>query len=209
MVTIPKHKRFVMIHALDTPPSWAQGKSISQIVKEVTRWHVVERGWSAVAYAKIIGPTGAVGKGRDLDGDGDVWEETGAGAAGWNADGIHIALAGGKGGTATDLFSEHYTKKQEVALIKELREIELLSGRTLVAVRTPTQARTLPSTQIGLMGHNQVANKACPCFNVPDWYTGVAKGIPAKPTNRPTTPTKFNLPWPLNVIVAYLKGLFK
>lgn len=174
-MTIPKHKKFVMLHALDTPPSWAKSKSIGAIVKEVTRWHVQERGWVAVAYAKIIGPTGAVGKGRDLDGDGDVWEETGAGAKGWNKDGIHIALSGGKNGNADDLFSDHYTPKQEIALIKELREIERLSGRELVPVFTATQARTLPQTQIGLMGHNQVANKACPCFSVPNWWTDVVK----------------------------------
>ena len=180
MNKIPKHKKFVMIHALDTPPSWADGKSINSMVKEVTRWHVVERGWSAVAYAKIIGPKGGVGLGRDLDGDGDVWEETGAGAKGWNSDGIHLALAGGKNGSADDLFADHYTPKQEVALVKELRLIEQLSGRELVAVHTPEQARTLPPTQIGLMGHNQVANKACPCFNVPNWWTSVNKK-PAKP----------------------------
>jgi len=171
MSGIPKHKKFVMIHALDTPPSWAKGKSIAAIVKEVTRWHVKERGWSAVAYAKIIGPTGAVGLGRDLDGDGDVWEETGAGAKGWNKDGIHIALAGGKNGNADDLFADHFTIKQEVSLTKELREIERISGRKLVPVFTASQARTLPPSEIGLIGHNQVANKACPCFSVPDWWT--------------------------------------
>lgn len=171
---MPLHKKFVMIHALDTPPSWAEGKSIDAIVKEVTRWHVKERGWSAVAYAKIIGPTGAVGLGRDLDGDGDVWEETGAGAAGWNKDGVHIALAGGKGGSADDKFFDHYTPKQQVALVKELREIERLSGRKLVAVRDANEARKLPANQIGLIGHNQVARKACPCFDVPKWWAGMS-----------------------------------
>lgn len=170
---IPAHKNFVMLHALDTPPSWAKGKSISAIVKEVTRWHVKERGWSALAYALIIGPTGAVGLGRDLDGDGDVWEETGAGAKGWNKDGIHVALAGGKNGNADDEFFDHYTIKQQFALIKELEKIEQLSGRKLVAVRDAAESRRLPSTQLGLIGHNQVANKACPCFNVPDWWESI------------------------------------
>lgn len=179
---IPKHKKFVMIHALDTPPIWAKGKSISSIVKEVTRWHVKERGWSAVAYAKIIGPLGAVGLGRDLDGDGDVWEETGAGAKGWNKDGIHIALAGGKNGNSNDSFSDHYTQKQEAALLNELREIERLSGRELITVNSPHHMRTLPPSQIGLIGHNQVARKACPCFSVPDWY---AEAQPIKKTETP------------------------
>ena len=192
-----------MIHALDTPPSWAANKSISQIVKEVTRWHVVERGWSAIAYAKLIGPTGAVGNGRDLDGDGDVWEETGAGAKGWNSDGIHIALAGGKGGSADDLFAEHYTAKQEVALLKMLKEIEQASDRTIVPVWTATQARTLPPTQIGLMGHNQVANKACPCFSVPDWYASTVKPVNVTP-GKPAVGPKFDL---LTMIGNFLKGL--
>jgi N-acetylmuramoyl-L-alanine amidase len=200
---IPTYKKFIMIHALDTPPSWAKGKSISAIVKEVTRWHVVERGWSAVAYAKIIGPTGAVGLGRDLDGDGDVWEETGAGAKGWNKDGIHIALAGGKNGNADDVFSDHYTPKQEIALLKELREIERLSGRTIVPVHAPSQARTLPPTQIGIMGHNQVANKACPCFSVPNWYAGVSKPVKVQ-QGKPAAGRKKDL-WTL--ILNFLKGL--
>lgn len=183
---IPKYKKFVMLHALDTPPSWAVKKSIEVIIKEVTRWHVKERGWRGLAYAKIIGPTGAVGLGRDLNGDGDVWDETGAGAGGWNKDGIHLALTGGRGGSADDKFSDHYTPKQQVALIKELREIEILSGRKLVAVRDANQARKLPSTQMGLIGHNQVARKACPCFDVPDWWEEVGKQrrapvVPAKP----------------------------
>lgn len=162
---IPDHKTTIMVHCLDTPPSWAKGKSIAQIVKEVTRWHVVERGWSAVAYAAIIGYDGSVGKGRDRDGDGDVWEETGAGAKGWNTITINIALVGGKGGNADDAFSDHFTAEQDVALRKMIAEINAEAGRELKVI-----------------GHNQVAQKACPCFNVPNWY---AAGETAEPKPAP------------------------
>lgn len=180
---IPAHKDTIMIHCLDTPPSWAKGKSIDAIVKEVTRWHVQERGWSAVAYAVVIGLGGSIGKGRDLDGDGDVWEETGAGAKGWNKNVIHLALVGGKGGSADDDFSDHFTEKQGVALRKTIAKIEALAGRKMKVI-----------------GHNQVARKACPCFNVPKWYAEQPK---------PTSATNIGNANPWTAFIAAILRMFK
>lgn len=171
MIKIPDHKDTIMVHALDTPKSWAEGKSIAAIVKEVRRWHVQERGWSDIAYALIIGPTGAVGLGRDLDKDGDVYDETGAGAKGWNKNVIHIALAGGKGGYADDKFEDHYTRKQEIALVREINKILDAAGRPMK-----------------IKGHNEVAAKACPCFDVSSWWVKVNQGKPVVPAPKPSLP---------------------
>ncbi len=168
---IPAHKDTIMVHCLDTPASWAKTKSIAQIVKEVTRWHVKERGWSGVAYAIIIGPDGSLGKGRDLDGDGDVWDETGAGAKGWNKNVIHLALTGGKGGSADDEFNVHYTPEQDVALRKQIADIQTIAGR-----------------KMRVMGHNQVSAKGCPCFDVPSWLARAKAPTATPPAARAVNP---------------------
>ena len=172
---IPKHKTTIMVHCLDTPKGWRKGQSAAQIMREVTRWHVKERKWRAVAYAAICVPSGDWAKGRDLDGDGDVWEETGAGASGWNKNTIHLALQGGKGGSATDKFSDHFTPAQDKWLRDTIAEIQALAGRKLKVI-----------------GHNQVATKACPCFDVPDWYASKpAINSVSKPADAPSKPSGF------------------
>ena len=151
-MSIPSHKTTIMVHCLDTPKGWREGQSAERVMREVTRWHVKERGWAAVAYAMICTPSGDWAKGRDLDGDGDVWEETGAGARGWNKNTIHLALQGGSGGAATDQFEHHYTPAQDKWLRETIDEIQNLAGRDLKVI-----------------GHNEVSAKACPCFNVSKW----------------------------------------
>jgi N-acetylmuramoyl-L-alanine amidase len=165
---IPAHKTTIMIHCLDTPKGWRKGQSAIQIMKEVRRWHVVERGWSAEAYAMLCTYSGDTAKGRDLDGDGDVWEETGAGARGWNTNTIHLALQGGKGGSATDKFEDHYTPAQDKWLRETTSEIQRLAGR-----------------KMDVIGHNEVAAKACPCFNVGEWMAQVQ---PVAPVSAPPAP---------------------
>lgn len=155
---IPAHKSTIMIHCLDTPKTWGKGKGVDWIMKEVTRWHVKERKWRDVAYAAIVAYDGTYAKGRDLDNDGDVWEETGAGAKGWNKNVIHIAMQGGKGGSADDKFSDHFTQKQSVTVLRLIAEIEAEAGR-----------------KMKIMGHNEVAAKACPCFRVGPWYEAKSK----------------------------------
>jgi hypothetical protein len=154
---IPAHKTKIMIHCLDTPKSWRKNQKAATIMREVTRWHVEERGWAGVAYAALCTYSGDEAMGRDLDHDGDVWEETGAGASGHNRDTIHLALQGGKGGAADDAFSDHYTPAQDAWLRSVIAAIQQAAGR-----------------ELQVMGHNEVSAKACPCFNVGEWSDDAA-----------------------------------
>lgn len=171
-----------MVHCLATTPAWGQGKTAGQMVREVTRWHTDPkphgRGWSAIAYAEIIDYKGRRAKGRDLNRDGNTFDDTGAGATGHNTDTIHLALAGGRWpdgrwGEKTDKFSDHFTPAQDRALREAIAEINRLAGR-----------------QLRVLGHNEVSSKGCPAFDVQVWY-GRSREVypapkPAAPTARPT-----------------------
>jgi hypothetical protein len=170
---IKPHKTHIMVHCLATRKAWGEGKTAKEIMKEVTHWHVVDNGWRGVAYAAIIGPDGDWAKGRDLDADGDVWEETGAGAKGWNKNVIHLALAGGHGSHEDDQFSDHFTVAQDTTLRKLIKSI-----------------RSKAKHELKLIGHNQVAAKACPGFNVVKWYNSEPLAAPATPSTQWVNPAE-------------------
>lgn len=162
---VPAHKTKIMIHCLATSREWGVARSAEQMVDDVRRWHVQERGWSDIAYAEIIGYDGDRAKGRDLNDDGNTWDDQGAGARGHNADTIHLALAGGRGGNAFDGFEAHFTRAQEAALLEAIDEINTAAGRKLTVI-----------------GHNDVAAKACPCFDARAWWAERSERAAAKPS---------------------------
>jgi hypothetical protein len=155
---IPTHKTKIMVHCLATPKSWGRGKTAEQMVAEVRLWHTRDRGWSDIAYAEIIDYAGRRAKGRDLNNDGNTFDDTGAGAKGHNIDTIHLALAGGQWsdgvwGTRADEFLFHFTEAQSEALRRAIAEINKLAGRELEVI-----------------GHNEVdPSKGCPAFDVQVW----------------------------------------
>lgn len=140
------------VHCSATRPEWLAGSPLRRKLHEITKWHVEGNGWRAVAYNWLIDRDGSEAGGRDIDGDGDFWEEMGAGVRGHNKDTVHICLIGGFGSTENDDPREHFTDVQLAALRARLQWLKM----------------TYPGIKI--RGHNEVAAKACPGFNVSRWW---------------------------------------
>lgn len=111
------------------------------------------RGWDRVGYRYIILLDGTLVQLRDYDDDGFITaKEITYGAKGYNHCSAHICYIGGldKNGNPKD-------------------------------TRTPEQIKTMDSFFVGkviyaqpnviIKGHNEVANKACPCFDVQEYIS--------------------------------------
>jgi|AntAceMinimDraft_16_1070373.scaffolds.fasta_scaffold15345_2 N-acetylmuramoyl-L-alanine amidase len=138
----------IIIHCSATTDVMAIG------AKEIRAMHLAN-GWSDIGYHYVIRRNGWVETGRDLDHDGDIDEETGAHAFGWNANSIGICLVGGADSEGHG--EANFTAQQLIAL-----------RAFLVAKR-----EQYPGAQ--LMGHRDTgAKKDCPSFDVSHWWdTGV------------------------------------
>ena len=138
----------LVIHCSATPPSMDIG------VEDIRQWHL-ERGWSDIGYHYIIDRNGGSYKGRDLDNDGDVEDETGAHAYGFNKNSLSICMVGG---VDEDGNPEcNFTRRQWGALN--------------VLVTNISNRHHLTKAQI--KGHNELpgVDKACPCFSVKGWLS--------------------------------------
>ncbi len=143
----------IIVHCSATRPEWLARTPLGQKINAIRKWHMKDRGWKDIGYATLIDRDGTVGKGRDLDQDGDTWDEIGAHTRGKNSRSVGVCLIGGFGSAATDKFEDHFTLAQSESLRDVIAEIEFYAGKKLK-----------------VSGHNQYANKACPGFNVPEWY---------------------------------------
>ena len=138
----------IFVHCAATRPEWMEEKTLDEKVKEIGRWHRA-RGFSSIGYHWLIDRDGQIAKGRPE-------EMPGAHASGYNTGSIGICLIGGHGSSENDHFRDNFTLEQDKALKKLIEEIK---GRTNIkAVR----------------GHNEVAAKACPGFNVARWLDNKA-----------------------------------
>ena len=135
----------VIIHCSATRPNWMQDMGGLAKVAEIRRWHVEDRNFSDIGYHYVIDRSGEVFDGRPE-------ARAGAHVKGRNFNSIGICLIGGFGGSAGDIFDNHFTAEQEAALRKLIGQL---------------QRRYTDITKIS--GHNQYAPKACPCFSVPAW----------------------------------------
>lgn len=144
----------LVIHCTATP----EGRAVSS--DDIRRWHTSPksqggRGWSQVGYTDMIHLDGRVERlvANNEDAQVDPWEVTN-GAAGYNSVSRHIVYVGG---CAKD-------------------------GKTPKDTRTPAQLEALkkyvldfhrrfPTAKI--LGHNQLAPKACPSFSVPAWLGSI------------------------------------
>lgn len=111
-------------------------------LSEIKNWHVNERGWRDVGYHYVIKRNGEVELGRNI-------RDTGAHAAGYNSKSIGICLVGGM---AEDNSTEdNFTAQQWTALLDLIQQ----------------KLSDYPDAKV--IGHNEISEKDCPCFDVQKW----------------------------------------
>ena len=118
-----------------------EGKNFT--VKDIDAWHR-QRGFKCIGYHYVVYLDGTVHKGRDES-------EVGAHCSGHNSFSIGICYIGGL--DANGKRKDTRTEKQKAAI------------RSLVA----ELKNRYPAAKIH--GHNEFANKACPCFDVKKEFT--------------------------------------
>ena len=120
-----------------------EGQSIT--ADTIDQWHK-KRGWRGIGYHYVIGLDGLIEYGRMVD-------EIGAHVKGMNADSIGICYIGG------------------LDADKEPKDTRTLEQKESLLDLLKTLKRLHPDATIH--GHNEFANKACPCFNVKKEYYGI------------------------------------
>lgn len=116
--------------------------SMNTTTNDLYRWHVEDRGWSHIGYHYYIDQRGKVHTCRPL-------AMIGAHAKGHNETSIGICLEGGLSET-TGKPADTRTLAQRGSLIKLIE----------------TLSKTFPIHTQKIIGHNEIANKDCPCFDV-------------------------------------------
>ncbi len=148
-----KKLKYLVIHCTATP----EGREVS--AADIKRWHTspapAGRGWKQVGYTDLIHLDGTVERlvANNEDSNVDPWEITN-GAAGYNSISRHIVYAGG---------CEAHTQKPK-------------------DTRTPAQREAMKRyvldfhrkhPMVKIVGHYQLAAKACPSFDVPQWLESI------------------------------------
>ena len=118
-----------------------EGKNFT--VKDIDAWHR-QRGFKCIGYHYVVYLDGTVHKGRDES-------EVGAHCSGHNSFSIGICYIGGL--DANGKPKDTRTDKQKAAIRSLVAELKL----------------KYPDATIH--GHNEFANKACPCFDVKKEFT--------------------------------------
>lgn len=151
--------KYLVIHCAATP----EGRAVSSA--DIRRWHTAPppkgRGWRQVGYTDMIHLDGRVERLVDNNEDAvvDPWEVTN-GASGINAVSRHIVYVGG-------LASDGKTPKDT----RTTAQREALKAYVLAFHRQHPTVR--------IIGHNEVAHKACPSFDVQAWLRtiGIAQQL--------------------------------
>ena len=152
----------IIVHASATKKGWWEGRGVEAIRDEFRRWHK-SNGWDDIGYHFVIDTDGAIAKGREVS-------VMGAHVKGKNRNSIGICLVGGFGGKKDGVFSDNFTPDQDTALRGLIGDLQ---------ASYPTIGK--------VSGHNEYANKACPCFSVRTWLANPP--VEAKPKVR-TKPTQ-------------------
>lgn len=142
--------KYLVLHCTDTP----EGREVS--AADIRHWHTDPvskggRGWKQVGYTDLIHLDGTVERLVDNNEDAwvDDWEVTN-GVAGYNSVSRHVVYSGGctKDGKTT---KDTRTAAQKKALADYVKDFH----------------RRFPKVRI--IGHNEVAAKVCPSFDVQKW----------------------------------------
>ena len=146
-----KPLQYLVIHCTATKA----GREVSSA--EIRRWHTdpVEkggRGWQQVGYTDMIHLDGKVERlvKNNEDAQVDPWEITN-GAKGYNAISRHVVYVGGVDANDVKKARDTRTPAQKEALKKYVLDFH----------------KRFPKVKI--IGHREVAAKACPSFDVRKW----------------------------------------
>lgn len=141
---------YLVIHCTATPV----GREVS--ADDIRRWHTSPtseggRGWKQVGYTDLIHLDGRIERLVDNNEDAQVdpWEITN-GAKGYNSVSRHIAYVGGCS-RHSGSYQDTRTPEQEESMAEYVKAFHHFH----------------PGAKI--VGHCQLAPKACPCFDVPAW----------------------------------------
>lgn len=140
--------RKIIVHCSAT----AEGKDYS--VDEIRRWHL-KRGWRDIGYHFVIQRDGTTEEGRPI-------EMTGAHTKGHNFDSIGVCYIGGVEAKKRNdkwIAKDTRTQEQKEALEELLCYLKILYPQAVVH------------------GHNEFANKSCPCFNAREEYEWISNKI--------------------------------
>ncbi|WP_196890373.1 N-acetylmuramoyl-L-alanine amidase [Aureivirga marina] len=143
-----KKLQYLIIHCTATP----ENRKVSS--NDIRNWHLKGRGWKRVGYSDMIHLDGKIENLHPWDSDGikEGWEITN-GAKGYNSISHHVVYVGGCDSKMKP--KDTRTPEQKLSLQQYVEDIIALFP------------------DIKVIGHNQVANKACPSFNVPKWLESI------------------------------------
>lgn len=140
--------KYLVIHCTATP----EGREVS--ASDIRCWHTSPpssgRGWKQVGYTDMIHLDGRVERliRNNEDEVVDPWEQTN-GASGYNSVSRYVVYVGGASRTGKP--QDTCTAAQREALARYVRDFH---------AKHP---------QVRIIGHNELAPKACPSFDVQSW----------------------------------------
>jgi N-acetyl-anhydromuramyl-L-alanine amidase AmpD len=150
-----KATKYIVIHCSATRPEMDIG------VEEIRKWHMA-KGWSDVGYHFVIRRNGKVEKGRIIN-------DIGAHVAGYNAVSVGVCLVGGLNGNGRAV--NNFTQEQMESLVSTVQYLkglypsaEVLGHRDLSPDKN-NDGKITPDEWL----------KACPCFDVREWWAAVQK----------------------------------
>lgn len=146
--------KYLVLHCTATP----EGRQVSS--DDIRRWHTNPvskggRGWKQVGYTDMFHLDGRIERlvANNEDNNVDPWEVTN-GAAGHNSVSRHVVYVGGM--TKDNKKSKDTrTPEQLCAMKKYVQDFH----------------RRFPNVKI--VGHRDLANKACPSFDVKAWLKSI------------------------------------